>query len=68
MKILFCITNGNCKYILKACDKLKNNKKIRLSYYCSDELSIESNELLNKFSKKNKIKIFDFGKFKTLII
>ena len=60
MKILFCLTNGNCKYILETSNKLIKNKKISLSYYCSGKLSIDNNKLLINFSKKNKIKIFRF--------
>ena len=60
MKILFCLTNGNCRYILETSNKLIKNKKISLSYYCSGKLSIDNNKLLINFSKKNKIKIFKF--------
>jgi len=60
MKILFCLSNGNCQYILETSSKLINNKKIKISYFVSEKLSINNDRSLINFSKKNNIKIFRF--------
>lgn len=55
MNILFALSNGSCRYMLKACDKLLE-RNVKIAFYCSDKLSNDNYKNLKKFIKKNRIK------------
>ena len=57
MKLLFVLSNGSCPYILEACKSLLKNHKVKLAFYCTEDLSTNNFYNLNNFIKKNKFKI-----------
>ena len=68
MKILFATSNGSCPYILEASQKLLKIKKIKLAFYCTENVSKANSRDLKNFAKKNGVKIFFYNNLNDSLI